>query len=100
MVLVRTVAFTAIWVAFWYFSSTFYMGYIHDVGGAYWSMGVYALPVFVLAYTAADWKLARTSYGRRHPSLTFTGLCALGVVLYWPGTMAVLWGAKYLASYG
>ncbi|QOF84361.1 MULTISPECIES: hypothetical protein [unclassified Pseudomonas] len=51
MVLVRTVAFTAIWVAFWYFSSTFYMGYIHDVGGAYWSMGVYALPVFVLAYS-------------------------------------------------
>ncbi|MDH4872754.1 hypothetical protein [Pseudomonas sp. BN515] len=91
MVFVRAIPFSVMWLVFWYYSSKFVFNYVADVAGPYWAQGIKAFPVILLAFMAADHRLMRTSFGQQHPSLAYLGLCLLGIALYWPAMVAVVW---------
>ena len=91
MVVVRAIVFAAVWFAFAVASTKYVFNYVTDVAAPYWAQGVKAFPVILLAFIAADRWLMRTSFGRQHPWVTYAGLCLLGIALYWPGMVAVVW---------
>jgi len=68
------------------------MKYIHDVGGTYWSIGVYGLPAVLLAVWAIDFYLMNMTWFQRRYNFLAAIDSLLAIVFYVPGTVLV-WGA-------
>lgn len=76
-------------------STVYYMKYIHDVGGTYWSLGIFGLPLVLLIIWSIDFYLKRLPWFSNRPGvLTFVD-SLLAVALYYPGFI-VIWGAIYV----
>jgi len=88
---IRLIIATATFLVFWWASSVFYMKYIHDVGGTYWSIGIYGFPAVLIVVWAIDsYLISKTWFQRRHNALAAIG-SLMAIVLYLPGTILV-WG--------
>ena len=89
---IRLIVSTLVFLVFAWGSTVYYMKYIHDVGGTYWAMGVFGLPVVFIAIWCIDFYLKRLSFFQaRHGFLTVID-SGLAVLLYYPGLVFV-WGA-------
>ena len=87
---VRLIIATATFLVFWWASTVYYMKFIHDVGGTYWSMGVYGLPAVLIAVWAIDFFLNKNArFQKRYGALVAID-SLLAIVLYYPGTILVM----------
>jgi hypothetical protein len=66
------------------------MKYIHDAGGTYWSMGVYGLPVVLIAVWVIDFYLKKMAWFQRRFSALAAIDSLLAILLYLPGTILVM----------
>ncbi len=60
--IVRIAISALVFLAFGWVSTVFYMKFIHDVGGTYWAIGVFGLPIVLLAVWGVDNFLKKLSY--------------------------------------
>ena len=89
---VRLTIAAATFLVFWWASTVYYMKYIHDVGGTYWSMGIYGLPAVLIGVWAIDFYLRNMVWFQRRYSALAATDSLLAIVLYLPSTILV-WGA-------
>lgn len=89
---VRLIIATATFIVFWWLSAVYYMKYIHDVGGTFWSIGIYGLPAVLIAVWAIDFYLKNKAWFQRRYNALAAIDSLLAIVLYLPGTILV-WGA-------
>jgi len=89
---VRLIIAVASFLVFWWASTVYYMKYIHDVGGTYWSVGIYGFPAVLLAVWVVDFYLKNMAWFQRRYSTLAAIDGLLAIVLYLPGTILV-WGA-------
>lgn len=95
--LVRLTIATLVFLAFTWASTVYYMKYIHDVGGTYWSLGVFGLPVVLLAVWCTDYYLKKLAWFKhRHGTLALID-SLLAIAFYYPGFMFV-WGVIYVLN--
>ena len=88
---VRLIITTATFLVFWWVSTLYYMKYIYDVGGSYWSMGVYGLPVVLIVVWVIDFNFIHLAWFQRRYGALAAIDSLLAIVLYFPGTILV-WG--------
>lgn len=86
---VRLIIAAVTFLIFWWASTVFYMKYIHDVGGTYWSIGIYGLPAVLIAVWAIDFYLINMARFQRRYSTLAAIDSLLAIVLYVPGTILV-----------
>jgi len=70
------------------------MKYIHDVGGTYWALGVFGLPVVLLAVWCIDFYLKKLDFFNNRFGILAVIDSFLAVALYYPGFILV-WGVIY-----
>jgi hypothetical protein len=92
---VRLLISAVVFLAFTWGSTVYYMKYIHDVGGTYWSMGVFGLPAVLLAIWCIDFYLKKVAWFRTRLGTLTVIDSLLAIALYYPGFMLV-WGAIYV----
>ncbi len=91
----RMVVSALVFLLFTWASTLYYMTFIHDVGGTYWAMGAFGMPVVLFSIWCVDSYLKRRSYFQsRYGALTAIDWL-LTVVFYYPGFMFV-WGVIYV----
>lgn len=78
------------WLLF-FAASTWIVFKIDDVGAGYWMLGIFAFPLFVSLFYAADHWLNRTRFADRKPVTYMSLMCLAGMLLYWPGLLLVVW---------
>ncbi len=88
--LIRLTIFSSVWIVFWIVSTAVYTSFIHDAGGAFWSLGIFAFPVILFAFYLADRKLQRQGWVQAWPISYLALMCIVGLLLYIPGVMGVL----------
>ncbi len=87
---VRLVIATASFLVFWWASTVYYMKYIYDIGGTYWSMGVYGLPAVLIVVWGIDFCLMKiTWFQKKYKALTAID-SLLAIVFYFPSSILVL----------
>ena len=91
---VRLIIATATVLVFWWASTVYYMKYIHDVGGTYWSIGIYGLPAVLIAVWAIDFYLINMAWFQRRYNALAAIDSLLAIVLYLPGTILVGWAIR------
>ncbi|MDT4837545.1 hypothetical protein FQZ97_712810 [compost metagenome] len=82
--------FAAVWLTF-AMASTWWIGHKQDVTDSIWFQGIKAFPGMLLIFLIMDCFLWYTAVGERHPWLVLVVLCVIGIALYVPGIVAVLW---------
>ncbi|CZF85941.1 hypothetical protein [Grimontia marina] len=88
---IRLLITAVVFVAFTLTSTAYYMTYIHDVGGTYWSLGVFGLPVVLFAVWCIDFYLKRLRFfHNRYWQLAVID-CVLAVAFYYPGFVLTWW---------
>ena len=76
-------------------STAYYMTYIHDVGGTYWAMGIFALPLVLLSAWGVDTYLKDLTWFKDRLGMLALIDSMLAIVLYFPG-LVVVWGGVYV----
>ena len=94
-ILFRLAITTLAFLVFWWASTVYYMKYIHDVGGTYWSMGVFGLPVVLMAVWCVDFCLQKNPWFQSKVAALVAIDCLLAIVFYYPGGILV-WKAIYV----
>ncbi len=72
------------------------MKFIHDVGGTYWAMGVFGLPIVLLVVWRVDIYLKKLSCFQSKYGLLTTIDALLGVAFYYPSLLLVMLAVKYI----
>jgi hypothetical protein len=73
--------------------------FIDDIAGGYWAIGVYAFPIFLLAFLFIDWRLKNKAWVKARPSLSLLLMSIVGMLLYFPGVFGVLLAYKLLGRF-
>ncbi|MNG26353.1 hypothetical protein D3C84_1113340 [compost metagenome] len=82
--------FTVAWLAF-AMASAWWIAHKQDVTDSIWFQGIKAFPGILLVFLIMDGLLWYTGVGRQHPWLALVALCIIGIALYVPGLVVVLW---------
>ncbi|MDF1763005.1 MAG: hypothetical protein P1U57_06315 [Oleibacter sp.] len=94
-VIVRLVVSALIFLAFTWASTAYYMTYIHDVGGTYWAMGIFGLPVVLLTVWGIDSYLKNLTWFKDRLGMLVFIDSMLAIALYYLG-FVVVWGLIYV----
>ncbi|MCY1559159.1 hypothetical protein D9M68_961640 [compost metagenome] len=90
MWVIRLMIFAVVWLSF-AMASSWWIGQKQDVTASIWFQGVKAFPGILLVFLLLDCFVWFTAVGERHPWLVLAVLCVIGIALYVPGLVAVLW---------
>jgi sugar phosphate permease len=82
--------FAVVWLSF-AMVSTWWIGHRQEVTDSIWFQGMKAFPGVLVVFLIMDCFLWYTAVGERHPWLVLVALCVIGIALYVPGIVAVLW---------
>ncbi|MFC1626168.1 hypothetical protein ACFL19_00545 [Pseudomonadota bacterium] len=78
----RLILVAVVWIAFGVASSIYYMTYIHDVGGTWWAMKIFALPVVLVLIQVFDYWLTTKVWFSSRPN-TIGAIDCLFAILLW-----------------
>ncbi|MDT4828804.1 hypothetical protein FQZ97_622020 [compost metagenome] len=90
MMVIRLMIFAVVWLTF-AMASTWWIAHRQDVTDSIWFQGIKAFPGVLVVFLIIDCFLWYTAVGTRHPWLVLAVLCVIGIALYVPGLVAVLW---------
>lgn len=86
---IRLLISTLVFLVFTWISTVYYMKYIYDVGGTYWSMGVFGLPIVLLIIWFIDYYLKKSPWFSKRVGVLALIDSLLSIAFYYPSFVMV-----------